>query len=214
MRKDKELAIKLRHSGKSYNEITRTLKVSKSTLSLWFRNDPVSQKLKLSLNQSVNTYRIKRLVEANRERWNKWRESARQEAIKEFTELSKNHLFVAGLMLYWAEGDNNAKNPVKITNTAPAMIKLYIKFLVNILKIPSHTLRVGLIIYPDLSKRKCLNFWSEISGVPKGQFYKTQVIKGRHPTKRLSNGICMITCGNRQLKEKFLVWIDLLSKKL
>jgi len=126
----------------------------------------------------------------------------------------KNPLFVAGLTLYWAEGDSKAKNPFRLTNTDPRMIALYTKFLTEAIDIPKESLRPAIILYPDLSEKECLTFWSKVIGVPKTQFYKTQFIKGRHPTKRLSKGICMITCGNGQLKEKVTVWIDLLSKKL
>lgn len=117
-------------------------------------------------------------------------------------------------MLYWAEGDSKPKNPFRLTNTDPRMIALYTQFLVKALKIPKENLHPTIILYPDLSKEKCLNFWSEVIGVPESQFYKTQFIKGKHPTKRLSYGICMITCGNRQLKEKMIVWIELLSNYL
>lgn len=214
MRKDKDIAINLRRTGKSYNEISKHLKVSKGTLSEWFHDDPQSKKLKLKLTKKVNSYRIRRFVEANRTKWENWREAARQEARNEFENLSRNPLFIAGLMLYWAEGDNKAENPVRLTNTAPGMIKLYVKFLTKVLNVSKSNLRCAVIIYPDLSDDKCIDFWSTVAEIPKSQFHKTQIIGGRHPTKRLSNGICMIYCGNRQLKEKFLVWIDLLSKKL
>lgn len=214
MREDKNIAISLRRDGKSYNEISKKLKVSKGTLSDWLHDDPQSIRLKLKLTKEVNPYRIQKFVEANRIKWQNWREAARRDARNEFKNLSKNPLFIAGLMLYWAEGDSKPENPVRMTNTAPGMIKLYVKFLTKILGIPESNLRAAVIIYPDLSNDKCIDFWSAISEIPKSQFHKTQIIGGRHPTKRLSNGICMIYCGNRQLKEKFLVWIDLLSKKL
>ena len=67
-------------------------------------------------------------------------------------------------------------------------------------------------MYPDLSEEKCIDFWAKIIGIPKSQFYKTQFIKGRHPTKRLVNGICMIKIGGSGLKEKIITWINLLSE--
>ena len=94
------------------------------------------------------------------------------------------------------------------------MIALYTKFLTKSLNIPKENLRAALVLYPDLSEEKCIKFWAKIIGIPKSQFYKTQFIKGYHPTRRLSQGICMIICGNKQIKEKILVWIDLLSKSL
>lgn len=217
MRGDKNLAIKLRRQNKSYNEINKILGISKSTLAGWFKNDLKSQKAKLWLNSNSNPVvaeRIKTFVKTNKERWEKWREEARIQAKKEFQELIKNPLFIAGMMLYWGEGDSKPKNPVRLTNTNSGIISLYVKFLIEVLKIPKEKIGGALILYPDLSEKECLNFWSKISNLSESQFVKTQFIKGKHPTKRLSNGICMIICNSRQLKEKFLVWIDLLSKTL
>ncbi len=217
MRKDKQIAIKLRRQNKSYNEISKMLGISKGTLSAWFINDRLSQKTKKELTKLalINTLkRVNKWVATNKARWREWRKEAREEAINEFPKLCHNQLFIAGLMLYWAEGDNKLGNPVRFTNTDPRMIRLYIQFLLRILKIKKETVRPALILYPDLEENNCLEFWSKITTVPVSQFYKTQFIKGRHKTARLSDGICMITCGNRQLKEKFIIWIDLLSKRL
>ncbi|MFA5360480.1 MAG: hypothetical protein WC320_00675 [Candidatus Paceibacterota bacterium] len=38
MRKDKDLAIELRKKGKSYNQISKEIEISKGTLSYWFSN--------------------------------------------------------------------------------------------------------------------------------------------------------------------------------
>lgn len=217
MRDDRHIALKLRRQGKSYNTISRELSIPKSTLSEWFSSKKWSIKIKKELIRKVNYASKKRLLFYALERklkWENWRESARQEARRNFPALAKNPLFVAGTMLYWAEGDNKPKNPFRLTNTDPRMIALYTKFLTKILRVPKENLRATMILYPDLSEKQCLRFWSKIIGIPKSQFYKTQFIKGRHPTKRLSNGICMIVCGNRQLKEKVITWIDLISKHL
>jgi predicted transcriptional regulator len=217
MRKDKKLAIKLRRENKSYNEISQILGVSKGTLSAWFKNYSFSKKVRNLLVQQFqkkSANRIRELAMANKEKWEKWREKARQEAAICFASLKNNPLFVAGLMLYWAEGDNKPENPFRLSNTDPRMIKLYVKFLTEALDVKKESIHLALILYPDLSEKECIKFWSDNTGINKSQFYKTQFIKGRHPTKRLTHGICMVICGNRQLKERALLWIDLLSKNL
>lgn len=217
MRNDKHLAIKLRKQGRSYNKISGELKISKSTLSNWFSDIEWSKDIKKELTRKANYIARKNLQRYNKkrkEKWEHWREEARQEAKKEFPKLKKNPLFIAGLMIYWGEGDSKIKNPFRLSNTDPRMIALYTKFLTKCLNIPKGNLRSTIILYPDLSEKKCMDFWTTTIGIPISQFYKTQFIRGKHPTKRLSNGICMIVCGNRQIKEKILVWIDLLSKSL
>lgn len=217
MRNDKSSAIKLRREHRSYNEISKKLGIPKSTLSGWFVDDNDSKTIKRELankeNPNVAT-RIKKFVERNKKRWRQWREDARIEARQVFAKVCDDRLFIAGLMLYWAEGDNQEKTPFRFTNTNPAMIALYAKFLRKILKIPNKTIRPTAILYPDLNEKECVNFWSKAARIPVTQFYKTQFIKGRHPKRRLSHGICTMMCGNGQVKEKVRVWIDLLSKTL
>ena len=216
-RNDKHLAIKLRRQGKSYRAITKELGIPKSTLSEWFSGIAWSGEIRDELARRAIYISRKRLRLVNKERakmWERWREAAREEARKDFPTLAKNPLFVAGVMLYWGEGDGKPRNPVRISNTDPRMIRLYMRFVTSVLHIPLETARVTLVLYPDLSEVDSKKVWTDATGIQPFQFYKTQFIQGRHPTKRLSYGICMVTCGNKQLKEKILVWIDLLHKKL
>lgn len=217
MRNDKHIATKLRRRGKSYSKISKELGVPKSTLSDWFSDIDWSKSIKADLTKKANYIARKRLRAYNKKQkifWEAWREQARQQARDNFSKLKSNPLFISGIMIYWGEGDSKPENPFRLSNTDPRMIKLYVKFLIESLNVSRENIRLGLILYPDLVEDRCIDFWSENTGINKSQFYKTQFIRGRHPTKRLSHGICMVTCGNRQLKEKALIWIDLLSKNL
>lgn len=207
----------MRRQSKSYNEISASLGIAKSTLSEWLKNDPSSQKTKRMLSGIVNprvAERIKKFSELNKTRWAKFRSNARLVAHKEFSSHFKNPLFVAGLMLYWGEGDSKPKNPLRLTNSSSNMIELYVKFLRQVLDVPKIKIKVGLILYKDIDQADAINFWSHAIGLPQDQFYKTQYIKGHHPTKRLKDGICMVIVNSAHLKEKVLTWIALLSKKL
>src|SRR5688572_23770642 len=108
MRKDKNAAYQLRLSGKSYNEIYEILKVPQSTLSDWFSKKEWSIKIRDRLALSAQEVSTMRIVELNKVRGKHLAEvyeQARQEARKEFKFLKYNPLFIAGLMLYWGEGD-------------------------------------------------------------------------------------------------------------
>ncbi|MEK7653977.1 MAG: hypothetical protein AAB345_01690 [Patescibacteria group bacterium] len=217
MNPKKNLAVKMRLQNRSYNEISRTFGIPKSTLSGWFKNHAESKRIKKLLSQSSSpkiAERIKKFVAGNKERWLKWRQQAKHEAESEFRQHAPDPLFIAGLMLYWGEGDSKPKNPVRLTNSNPKMIALYTKFLRHSLKVPTTKIKVGLILYKDISRERAQKFWSEASGLSINQFYKTQYIKGRHPTKRLENGICMVIVNSAYLKEKVLKWIDLLAETI
>ncbi|OGE73967.1 MAG: hypothetical protein A3I07_04105 [Candidatus Doudnabacteria bacterium RIFCSPLOWO2_02_FULL_42_9] len=217
-RNDKHLALLLRKSGKSYGFISRELQIPKSTLSEWFSGLKWSGIVKNKLITKANLLAQKRMrlmAKANQKRWLDWRAGYRLQAIEEFELLKNNPLFISGVMLYWAEGDNGKKSSnVRLANIDPRMIRIFIKFALKICKVSKANIRIGLILYPDLKDTVCKSFWSKYLKIPIVQFHKTQVIKGNHPTKRLEYGICMVRIGGAGLKEKIKVWIDLCSKEI
>jgi hypothetical protein len=218
MRNDRHLAIRLRKKGASYNKISKELGIPKSTMHYWFRNLRWSQKIKKELTEKAQRLakkQMKAMARANKKRWEVWRKQHREEAKKEFPILKSNPLFIAGLMLYWGEGDSSLKREVRLSNADPRIIKLFNKFLRKVCKIPKERIHIILTLYPDLVEEKCKNFWSNKTGVSLKQFGKSQVIYGRHPTRKLENGVCTIRVSSSYgLKEKIITWIDLLNKNL
>ena len=217
MRNDKHLAIQFRKQEKSYNKISKELDIPKSTLSDWLSNFKWSSVIKEELTRKASYIAKKRLRIYNKRRkilWEQWREKARQEAKDNFSVLKNSNLFLAGLMLYWSEGDGKIENgQVRLANTDPEMIRIFVKFLHHVCRVSLEKIRVYIILYPDLNENKCKEFWSRASEVPRNQFSKTQYIYGKHPTRRLNYGICQIHTASRQLKEKIFVWIKLYQKE-
>jgi len=218
MRTDKELAIKLRERKKSYNFISNKLNIPKSTLHGWFKKLKWSDKIKKELikkNKIATLKNLRAMAVTNKARWEQWREQYRIEAKKEFSKLKSEPLFISGLMLYWGEGDSRIENGcVRLSNTHAKMIEIFNLFLQKICKIPLKKIRLYMILYPDLNESICKEFWSKHCHIPKNQFIKTQYIKGKHPTKRLANGICMIHVSSRGLKEKIFTWLNLYQEEL
>lgn len=213
MRKDKEKVFELRRQGKSYKQLSRELNIPTSTIAGWLKNEPWSQEIKAILSAEIswsNPKNLELLARANRERWRLKREEYRQAAIREFEGLKKDPLFLAGLMLYWGEGEKQTKSSVvRLGNSEPEMIKIFNLFLTKTLKISSDKIWVWVLLYPDLIDSVQRNFWSKSTGIPLSQFKKSIVIKGKHPTKRLSYGVCTIFVQSRALKERILKWLEL-----
>ncbi len=152
---------------------------------------------------------------ANKERWVKTYKNYREAGKQEFEILKDNPLFLAAIMLYWGEGDKSPKwSRVKLTNTEPLMIRLFYLFLKDILKVPEDKICVWLLLYPDLIDDMQKNFWSRATGISLSRFKKSIYIRSRHPTKRLSYGVCSIYVQSRELKEKMMTWLDLYQKSL
>lgn len=213
MRKDKEKAFELRHSGRSYKQIGRELKIATSTLASWFKNEPWSQEIKAKLSAEVsfsNAYALKRLAQVNHEYWEGKREEYRSAAVREFENLKNDPLFLAGIMLYWGEGEKQQKSGiVRMGNSEPEMIRIYHLFLTKALRINQERISAWLLLYPDLVDSVQRNFWSKATGLSPAQFKKSIYIRGRHTTKRLSYGVCTVVVNSRALKERMLKWIEL-----
>lgn len=103
---------------------------------------------------------------------------------------------------------------VRLSNTDPEMIRLFVDFLRCGCKISRKDIKAKLILYPDLDKEVSKKYWSRNTQIPLSQFQKTQFIYGKHPTRRLKYGICDVYVCSRGLKEKIFVWLDLFQKEL
>ncbi len=218
MNKHREKATLLRQQGMSYKKIRNELGVPVSTLAGWFKDEPWSQAIKSSLSAQVswsNPRALELLVHGNRERWKNKHAEYRSAAIKEFKRYKDDPLFLAGIMLYWGEGEKQPKSSVvRLSNSEPEMIKIFNLFLVKVLKISPDKISAWLLLYPDLVDSVQKNFWSKATGVSIGQFKKSIYIKGKHPTKRLSYGVCTIVVSSRALKERVLKWLELYQNYL
>src|SRR3989344_6971529 len=189
MRKDKVRAYELRRKEKIYSEISRLLNIPKSTLTVWFKDQQWSQEIRdrLGKEQSLSfPKKLKAIIKANKERWAKKHQEYRNLGEKEFITLKDDPLFLAGVMLYWGEGDKSQKySYIKLSNTDPSMIRVFYSFLKKI-SVPPERIFIWLLLYPDLKDDMQKKFWSKASGVPLSQFKNSIYIQGRHPTKRLS----------------------------
>lgn len=97
------------------------------------------------------------------------------------------------LIIWWCEGtkprkDKRWKNvythPIEVTNCDPKIIKTFVNFLRNDLKIPEEKLHAQIQIHIGDNQEEIENFWSKISGIPINQFNKTIVRpKGNKPGK-------------------------------
>ena len=211
----KNQALGLRKSGKSYKEIANLLAISKSTISAWFKDINWSQDIKNQLIEKSKESSRKRLTHLNIERRNaldKHYAQAEQEAIKEFVDLKKETLFITAISLYWGEGDKIFKNGiVRISNVDEKVLKVFNDFLQKVCNVSVENIRAGMLLYPDLNSEKCLEFWSKEIKIAKDRFFKSTVIKGRHKTRKLGYGVCIVSVHSKYLKKKILVYCSCYS---
>jgi len=177
----RERAIKLRIEEElSYLQIKKRLGVPKSTLSYWLREFPLSEerikelkrkgwkKAEVKIERFRNTMRKKRKLQAQKV-YNKYH--------KRFNKISEKMFFIAGLMLYLAEGNKKARYKIAFSNTDPKIIKFFAKWLVEFLHVNREEIKVQLHLYENMDIKKEKEFWRNELGFQENQFYKPEVRK-------------------------------------
>ena len=139
---------------------------------------------------------------------------AEAEAKEEFAELRYNPVFIAGMMLYWGEGDRRTTSITSLSNSDPELMRFYVFFLRNVCQIPIERIRAHILLYPDLEEMVCRAYWSKRSELPWENFTKTTRISGRHPKRRLTWGVCTVNVSSTYFKRKIQIWLKLLPEEL
>jgi hypothetical protein len=175
----RERAVNLRiRERKSYSAIQKILKVSRSTLSYWLRDLPLSE----SEIKELRKVSWKK-GEAGRERF---RNSMRQKKMertqivyesqkKMILPMTRRDLFIAGVILYVGEGDKRNPNRIALANSDPIVLRVFLKWLADCLIIPKEDVRLGLHLYSNMNIAKEVKFWQDTLGFGRNSFYKTQI---------------------------------------
>lgn len=203
--------------GKSYRQIQSEISVPLSTLSAWFSGMEWSTEVRKQLSRASEKGRAARLRDLNLvrgERLARSYEKAREEAKRELKTRVYDPLFVAGLMLYWAEGDKTTKGYLRLTSIDPARIAFFVSYLRKACGVPARKIRAYLTIYPESDEATCKRFWAFAAGLQMGQFTKSMRVKGRSRPALFHNGTCTIVLGSSYLKEKMRIWLDEVPKEL
>ena len=201
-------ALALRKKGKSYFEIKKILGVSKSTLSNWLHNYPLSKELIREL-RDWNSVRIEKYIATRRRN--------RETMLKEILDkvklrlfpMSKRDLYIAGLFLYWGEGGKTQKAQLILSNSNPAVIKMYVNWLEKILKVDPCKLKIKLHLYSDMDILKEKNYWAKLINITVDQFSKPYIKESKFSSINYKNGFghgtCNVILNNAILARKILM---------
>lgn len=168
LRKEKEQALKLRHKGMSYSQIKDKLGISKSTLSYWLADYPLSPERIREL-RDVSPKRIESYRNTMRKKREQKFAQAYEEAKKEIGKLSKRDLFIAGFFLYWGEGGKTDTGTLAFANTDPDMLIIFIEWLKTI-GIEKTDIKVRVQLYADMNPETEIRYWSNRLQISKRQF--------------------------------------------
>lgn len=210
-------AIRLRLQGYTYSQIKRELNLAKSTLSNWLKNLPLSEDALelLSKNKEISEdIRIERFRQTARNKWISRLSKVLENQKAEILPLSGRELFLAGVFLYWGEGDKQ-RGTVAVSNTDPRVIKFVLHWMTRILNVPKAKIRVRLHLYNDMDIAKETNFWSQTLNIPTSQFnlpYIKKTTREGVTYKSFGHGTCNLLCFNTTLSEKIAMTIKAISE--
>lgn len=208
----KEQAFQLRKKGKSYKAIVREIGVPKTTLAGWLHGYKWSEKIKMKLTHIQNknaSLRMVAMADRMREQRQRVYEKYRKKARSKFKTYFKESLFVAGLMLYWGEGDSNITNgQIRISNSDPMILRFFHKFIHRYFPAIYSKIKMSLVLYPDLKDMPSRKYWSEKVGIPLDRFMKSQYIRGRSLKRTLPYGTAQIYICHKAYKHQLLELIE------
>ena len=169
----KTQAIGLRKKGLSYNEIKRTVKVSKSTLSLWLKDILLS----LEHKNRLYTKQIQILslgAQSQKERRKREIHEIIEKAENEISfPLSKETYQLIGAFIYWGEGDKT--KGLGLSNSDPNLILFMVRWFEKVFGISPKNIKAWLNIYPQQNEKDIKGFWSQLTDIPVKNFGKSYV---------------------------------------
>lgn len=209
----KEFVRDLRKQGLSYKELRQRTPfiIAKSTVSDWCKDIELTEPQKDRLQQlfKEGSYRGRLLASKTTQarRAIEVRE-IKAKARLEINSLTQNEFKIAGLMLYWAEG--NKKNHVGVCNSDPELRRLMMKWFREVCGVPDKKFKLYLNIHSGQDETKMKGFWSYITDLPVSQFGKSYVKKEGTGYRKniLYNGTIKVEVCNKNLLYKILGWIE------
>ncbi|MBI4175143.1 helix-turn-helix domain-containing protein [Candidatus Berkelbacteria bacterium] len=209
---ERSLAIKLRLEGLSVAAIQKRLGVSKSSVSLWTREVQLTteQKKKLYLNERTGRLRGSIIAAENKRLRRAEEEHSLYSAGKsELGMLTNRDKFIAGVALYFAEGDKTGYS-VAFSNSDPRSIVFMMDWFRIFLKVPENKFRGYLYIHDDQNIPLAKDFWSKIANIPLMQFTKVYIVpnnKKRFRRRIHSYGVFRISISDVRYLRRIKGWI-------
>lgn len=176
-------------------EIAALLGVSRSSVSLWVRDIELSAAQHAALQERNGLHKRQCLAREAmsakaRSRRVAWQEDGRKRAC------AGDRRYVAGCMLYWAEGSRN-RNRLVFTNSDPEMIRVFVDFLRRSFALNNERFRVTCNLFADHLARQheIEDFWLATTGLTRESLCKSIVNRySRYSQKKRTNKLPYGTC--------------------
>jgi len=212
----KEKARELRRAGYTYREIIKALggDVPKNTLSGWIKDIELTPDQKERIRQ-IELEGSKR----GREKAAEWNREQKRKRIKVAEEKARpvaerlanddDALTLMASALYMGEGAKNEK-AFCFGNSDPDLIRAWLAILRRSFDIDESKFACQLCISDNQDEEKLKGFWSEVTGIPLGQFMRSSIKKATGKTKEGYKGVCAVHYYSLEIKR----YLDALGKQV
>jgi transposase len=192
----REVARAMRLEGRSYREIRTEVPVSKSTLSEWLKDVPISEEQAALLLKRQFDSRERRAT-ALRARRIATQERIWQESAAEIGAMSERELLIAGAVAYWAEGAKakpwRTNERVQFINSDATMIRLFLRWLDSI-QVSRDDLVLRVSIHETADVVKAVRYWADVCEVDPSVFRRTTLKRHNPRTVRKNSGDSYVGC--------------------
>src|ERR1700743_3531215 len=176
----RDRAIRLRKEGYLYGQIARTLHVAKSTAYLWVKDIPLTDaedaKISFAL-KDAHRRAVAGMVSAKAQKHS----AAQEEIVREAYEIVRggkldiNHQRILCATMFWCEGQKDVSGSLVFINSDPVMVRSFLNLLRNGFRIDESKFRALIHLHEYHDEQKQVEYWSEITGIPSKQFYKSYI---------------------------------------
>jgi len=208
-------AVRLRKRGFTLAEIAKICEISKSTASVWLKDEDFSRRITLLNKRRAGQENAKRLALVAKARGterNKRYEEVERSAKVEFANYSKDPLFMAGLTAYLAAGDTKNERTIRLSHGSVDVHRLFVRFSFNYLGVAKDNIHIWLLLYGTSSEAIVMKYWSKKTKIPYQQFYKNQYVN-KASKLTLHKGVGNTIIGSTYHKKKLLCWLKLAKKQ-
>ena len=203
----------LRRQGFSYREILRQIPfaVAKSTISDWCKHIELTSTQLDRLDQlyKESSYRNRLLGSKTTQRRRAEEiKTIRANACAEAAQRCHDPFWVAGVMLYWAEGSKT--QAVGIANADPELIRFMMRWFRMTCEVPEEKFKAHLHIHTGQDENVMKVFWGDVTNLPLTQFGKSYIKREGtgHRKNILYQGTINIKICNRNLLHRIHGWIE------
>lgn len=116
------------------------------------------------------------------------------------------------------EGGKTKYSELCVSNTNPAIIKIFIKWLVESLNAPKEKIKIRLQLYKDMTVKEEITFWIKELLIPESQFRKPYIKKSirnliTYKTK-FHHGTCNVIINDVNIAQKVFAGLKIIEDQI